>query len=322
MPGDDTAAFERGGAASCSRSCPTCRTCPSCPAAAPTPTMTGRALAVVAGLGADLQPAGWRLTDGSAASTTGGRGRCSRRTSTWSRSRPRATPARSRSRSPGRGRWRPPSSGPAATGCSPTTAPAASSRSRSPRGCAATSPTSGAGSRTPSSWCRSTSRRSPAVLAGRVPTASGFHRHRTVHPPDASAALELGVAAVREAGAVPVVHCCASDVPVGLLTGAGAAGVSVDLDVLPAAAYDDLAGLLEQGGPVLLGVVPSTAPVVAAVGRRGDRAGAAAARDARPRPRGAPVARGHAVLRAGRGGRTWARRALGLCRTVAANLRP
>ena len=100
----------------------------------------------------------------------------------------------------------------------------------------------------------------PAVLAGRVPTASGFHRHRTVHPPDASAALEWVFAAVREAGATPVAHCCASDVPVGLLTGAGAAGVSVDLDVLAPAAYDDLAGLLEQGRPVHLGVVPTLAP--------------------------------------------------------------
>jgi methionine synthase II (cobalamin-independent) len=100
----------------------------------------------------------------------------------------------------------------------------------------------------------------PAVLAGRVPTASGFHRHRSVDAPAASAALELVIAAVRDAGAVPVVHCCAADVPVSLLTGAGAAGVSVDLDVLAPAAYDDLAGLLEQGRPVHLGVVPTLAP--------------------------------------------------------------
>ena len=86
----------------------------------------------------------------------------------------------------------------------------------------------------------------PAVLAGRVPTASGFHRHRSVDAPAASAALELVFAAVRDAGAVPVAHCCAADVPVSLLTGAGASGVSVDLDVL-----------------VHLGVVPSVAPVEA-----------------------------------------------------------
>ena len=100
----------------------------------------------------------------------------------------------------------------------------------------------------------------PAVLAGRVPTASGFSRHRSVHPPDASAALELVLGAVRDAGAVPIVHCCAAAVPVRLLSGAGAEGVSVDLDVLDAAAYDDLAGLLEEGRPVHLGVVPTTRP--------------------------------------------------------------
>ena len=100
----------------------------------------------------------------------------------------------------------------------------------------------------------------PAVMAGQIPTASGFHRHRSVDPPRASPALEWVFAAITESGATPVAHCCASDVPIDLLTGAGAAGVSVDLDVLPAAAYDDLAVLLEQGRPVHLGVVPTNAP--------------------------------------------------------------
>ena len=100
----------------------------------------------------------------------------------------------------------------------------------------------------------------PAVMAGRIPTASGFHRHRSVDPPRASPPLEWVFAAVTESGATPVAHCCAADVPISLLTGAGAAGVSVDLDVLPTSAYDDLAVLLEQGRPVHLGVVPTTAP--------------------------------------------------------------
>jgi methionine synthase II (cobalamin-independent) len=100
----------------------------------------------------------------------------------------------------------------------------------------------------------------PGVLAGAVPTASGFHRHRSVDAPGASPALEWVFAAVTESGATPVAHCCAADVPVRLLTGAGAAGVSVDLDVLPVPAYDDLAGLLEEGRPVHLGIVPSTVP--------------------------------------------------------------
>jgi methionine synthase II (cobalamin-independent) len=98
----------------------------------------------------------------------------------------------------------------------------------------------------------------PAVMGGRVPTASGFHRHRSVDAPAASPALEWAFAAIVEAGATPVVHCCAADVPLALLVGAGAQGVSVDLGVLPVAAYDPLAELLEQGRPVFLGVVPST----------------------------------------------------------------
>jgi methionine synthase II (cobalamin-independent) len=103
----------------------------------------------------------------------------------------------------------------------------------------------------------------PAVMGGRVPTASGLHRHRSVDPPGASALLEPVLAAARAAGAVPLVHCCAADVPVRLLVGAGAQGVSVDLDVLAVPSYDVLAELLEQGRPVHLGVVPSTDPTTA-----------------------------------------------------------
>ena len=100
----------------------------------------------------------------------------------------------------------------------------------------------------------------PAVLGGRVPTASGLHRHRSVDLPEVSAMLEAVLAAAREAGATTVVHCCAAEAPVGLLVGAGSDGVSVDLDVLDVASYDALAELLEAGRPVHLGVVPGTDP--------------------------------------------------------------
>ena len=100
----------------------------------------------------------------------------------------------------------------------------------------------------------------PAVLGGRVPTASGLHRHRSVDLPEASAALESVLTAARDAGATTVVHCCAPDAPVGLFTGAGADGVSVDLGVLDVASYDALAELLEAARPVHLGVVPGSDP--------------------------------------------------------------
>ncbi|MBV9831845.1 MAG: methionine synthase [Marmoricola sp.] len=96
----------------------------------------------------------------------------------------------------------------------------------------------------------------PAVLAGAIPTASGFHRHRSVDLPMASQALEWVLAATD--GVTSAVHCCAADVPVGLLRGAGADAISVDLGVLAAGAYDELATVLDQGGQAWLGVVPTT----------------------------------------------------------------
>lgn len=103
----------------------------------------------------------------------------------------------------------------------------------------------------------------PSVLDGAVPTASGFGRHRTVHPPEASEALEWVFAAIEAAGAVPIAHCCAADVPTELLRGAGARGISVDLDALSVASYDAVAAALEAGEHVLLGVVPSVDPATA-----------------------------------------------------------
>jgi methionine synthase II (cobalamin-independent) len=97
----------------------------------------------------------------------------------------------------------------------------------------------------------------PAVLAGQIPTASGFGRHRVVHPPEASAALEWVLAA---AGDDPWVHSCAAGVPWGLLRGAGARGLSADLAVLTADDMDALAEALEAGETLALGVVPSLEP--------------------------------------------------------------
>ena len=96
----------------------------------------------------------------------------------------------------------------------------------------------------------------PFVLAGEVPTASGFSRHRSVTPPLAQDSLEWVLGAAGEAATV--VHCCAADVPIGLLRRSGAAGLSVDLAVLSAAAYEELATALDEGARVFLGVVPST----------------------------------------------------------------
>ena len=95
-----------------------------------------------------------------------------------------------------------------------------------------------------------------AVLTGGIPTASGFSRHRSVHPPEADALLRLLVDAITESGARAAVHSCAPDVPVELLVGAGFTAISFDLSL---ARPDDVwAESFEKGVDLWLGVVPST----------------------------------------------------------------
>ena len=95
----------------------------------------------------------------------------------------------------------------------------------------------------------------PAVLAGGVPTASGFGRLRAVTAERATAAL----AAVldQSAAADTVVHCCAPSPPVELLRKAGAGAVSLDATLLTPRDDDVLGEAVEGGGGLLLGVVPA-----------------------------------------------------------------
>jgi len=100
----------------------------------------------------------------------------------------------------------------------------------------------------------------PSVLAGSVPTASGFGRHRVVRPPGASEALGWVLA---RAGTEPWVHSCAAGTPWALLRDAGARGLSGDLDLLTADDLEAFAEALEAGERVALGVVPSLDPASA-----------------------------------------------------------
>jgi methionine synthase II (cobalamin-independent) len=99
-----------------------------------------------------------------------------------------------------------------------------------------------------------------AVVAGRVPTASGFGRHRSVDLPEASAHLEWVVAAIADAGGEAWVHSCAPQTPWSLVAGTGAAGLSADLSMLGPEDLDTFAEVLEGGRQAALGVVPSTDP--------------------------------------------------------------
>lgn len=101
----------------------------------------------------------------------------------------------------------------------------------------------------------------PAVLAGRVPTASGFATLRSPATNRAVEVLQTVLAAATSGGGVAhaetVVHCCAPAPPVELLRRAGAGAVSLDATLLTPSDDDALGEAVEAGAGLLLGVVPS-----------------------------------------------------------------
>ena len=238
---------------------------PEVPGRGVTAGMTGRGLAVVAGLGVDLQPAGWRLTDASGVDHRRARSLLAQDLDGLEEQAQEHV-----------GTFKVQVAGPwtlAATVEKPRGDKVLSdhgARRDLAQGLAE-------GLR---AHVRDVRRRLPgvdrlvvqvdepalaAVLDGAVPTASGFGRHRTVHPPEASEALAWVLAAIAEEDAEPWVHTCASGTPLALLRGAGARGLSVDLDRMGAADHDVLAEALDAGETVALGVVPATG-IAAAVG--------------------------------------------------------
>jgi hypothetical protein len=91
----------------------------------------------------------------------------------------------------------------------------------------------------------------PGVLAGTVPTASGFGRLAAVEESVVADGLRTVIG-----DADVVVHCCAPDVPYAVLRRAGAAAVSVDLALVAERAYDAVGETIEAGAGLFLGVVP------------------------------------------------------------------
>ena len=229
------------------------------PARGPIATMTGRTLALVSELGADLQPVGWRLTDAP--------GLDQRRAASLLRQDLDTVEAFSQS-------------GPPAVKlqvAGPWTLAATVERPRGDKVLAdhgarrdlAQALAEGVAVHVQDLRRRTGSRHVvaqidepalPAVLAGAIPTASGFHRHRTVAPAEASAVLGWVVDAVLEAGAEPVVHCCAPALPWAVLRETRTGVVSFDVAVVRSDQYDEVASWLDAGRGVWPGVVPTAEP--------------------------------------------------------------
>jgi methionine synthase II (cobalamin-independent) len=257
MPGDDQRAYDEALRLVLGE-LPDLPHLPEVPGRGATATMTGRALAVVAELGADLQPAGWRLTDAPGADQRRARSLLAQDLDALEERAEGLTGAFK------------------IQVCGPWTLAATVERPRGDKLLAdhgARRDLGQALAEGVGDHVRDLRRRLPgvdrlvvqldepalaAVLEGRVPTASGFGRHRSVHPPEASDALGWVLAAITDEGAEPWVHSCAEGTPLALLRGAGARGLSVDLDRMSAADHDLLAEALEAGETAVLGVVPSS----------------------------------------------------------------
>jgi hypothetical protein len=95
----------------------------------------------------------------------------------------------------------------------------------------------------------------PAVIAGRVPTASGLNR---LAAPEAATAEDGIRNVISAAQTVSVVHCCAMSVPFGIIKGSGADGVGIDLSLLRRDEEDALAEAVEAGLGIFAGVIPAT----------------------------------------------------------------
>ncbi|HET7306131.1 MAG TPA: methionine synthase [Segeticoccus sp.] len=98
----------------------------------------------------------------------------------------------------------------------------------------------------------------PAVLAGRLPTASGYGRVPAVDPSVAADGLRTVLAAASEAERT-VVHCCAPTPPLPLLRSTGADALAVDTTRLDPRGWESVAATIESGTDVWLGVLDTAA---------------------------------------------------------------
>ncbi len=99
----------------------------------------------------------------------------------------------------------------------------------------------------------------PGVLAGRLPTISGFGRLPALEASTVEQGLSAVLRAASAAGATSTaVHCCAADAPLALLRSVGADAVAVDLSLLDARSWESVAVAVEAGMSLWAGVVPTS----------------------------------------------------------------
>ncbi len=90
----------------------------------------------------------------------------------------------------------------------------------------------------------------PAVLAGRIPTASGLNRIPEIDATAAAAGLRTVLQASKAFG---IVHCCAGEFPFQIIRDSGAGAIGLDLSLLRREDEDGLAEMAEAGLGILAG---------------------------------------------------------------------
>jgi len=100
-----------------------------------------------------------------------------------------------------------------------------------------------------------------AVLAGTIPTASGYRTLRAVAGSEVTESWRLVVDALHAAGAEEVVIAVPEvEAPIERILGAGADGIAVPLRALTSRQWEHLAGAVESGRKIWAGVLPVEDP--------------------------------------------------------------
>jgi len=94
----------------------------------------------------------------------------------------------------------------------------------------------------------------PTVLAGRLPTSSGFGRLPSLDPQVAAAGLTTVLAAH---DGDTVIHCCAAGPPLALLRATGLTALSLDTSLLRPREWEGIAVAVEDGIRLHAGMVPT-----------------------------------------------------------------